>query len=134
MTKVKLTVIWVIQMLLIASFPAIGKNSTIDSLKARLTRVTDTSKVKTLIEAGDFYYDKNDHENALPYYLDALKLAETIQNKESLFLSLMKLAHFYENLEKHETALEFALRAQKIAEDQGNKQNLYDAMDLIGGF
>ena len=133
MTKVKLTVICVIQMLLIASFPAIGKNSTIDSLKARLTKAADTVKVKLLMEAGDFYNDKNNHENALPYYLDALKLAETIQNKESLFLSLMKLTNFYEGLLRHEQAPEFGLRAQKIAEEQGNKQNLYEILDLIGG-
>ncbi len=111
-----------------------AQKSAIDSLSAILAKSTDTVKVKTLIKIGNVYKVKNNYDKALSNYLDALKLADSIQNKECLFLSLKQLASFYNELNQNDQALEFGLRAQKIAEEQGNKQNLYDILDLVGGF
>jgi len=112
----------------------VAQKSGIDSLNARLLNAADTNKVKIFIQIGDEYKFKDNYEKALSNYLDGLKLADSIKNKESLFLSLKKLAQFYNGLNKNDQALEFGLRAQKVAEDEGNKQNIYDILDLIGGF
>jgi len=119
---------------LVFGMQVFAQKSVIDSLNAILAKSTDTTKVKTFIKIGNEYKGKNNYDKALSAYLDALKLADSVQNKECLFLSLKQLATFYNNLNKNDQALEFGLRAQKIAEDQGNKQNLYDILDLIGGF
>jgi len=63
----------------------VAQKSGIDSLNARLLNAADTNKVKIFIQIGDEYKFKDNYEKALSNYLDGLKLADSIKNKESLF-------------------------------------------------
>lgn len=122
--------------LLLAVMPAITFSQAFntDSLQLVLKNQPDTVKVQTLIKTGYTYYSSEKYDTALNWYLDALKLAEKINNKQSQFIALYEVADFYQNQRKKGLALEFALRARKIAEQQRNDQNLFKALDLIGGF
>ncbi|CAN5439846.1 hypothetical protein BH10BAC2_BH10BAC2_39160 [soil metagenome] len=113
---------------------AISQTQTPESLQQQLAQQPDILKIKTLITIASDYEDKEKYDTALTYYLNALKLAEEIQNQESLFQSLNAVARFYEHRHKRDLALEFALRAQKVAAEQNNKEHLFNIKDLIGGF
>lgn len=119
-----------------AAVPAItfSQSYNTDSLQLLLSNQPDTVKVQTLIKTGNAYYSREKYDSALNLYLDALKLAEKINDKQSQFIALHEVADFYQNQRKKGLALEFGFRARKIAEQQRNDQNLFKALDLIGGF
>ena len=120
-------------MALVLTFSANAQVTNIDSLKNLLSKESDTARIKTMIAIGGGYDDKYKYDTALYYYLDALKLAESVQEKKSLFLCLNRLALFYEHKNNFQLALEFALRAQKIAEEENSLQSLFDIYNYVGG-
>ena len=105
--------------------------SVIDSLRAKLTRATDTAKVNTLIAIGDYYSNENNYDQSIANYFEASKLAEDIHYREGQFQSLYSLATFFESLFKHTPALQYGMQALKIAERQANSKNLYDITTLL---
>ena len=126
--------IYAVIILLAVANTSFARVSAIDSLKLRLAKANDSTRVVILNQIGDKYYGQDNFETALSNYLNALKIAESIQNKQCIFLSLSSLTNFSEGLGKHQQALDYGLRALKIAEEQRNNDNIYNILDVVGGW
>ena len=103
----------------------------IDSLIKRLTIVSDTAKVNLLIEIAEEYGFLDEHEKAKSSFLEAIRLAESINFMEGIIYSLNSLGcqnlwrgNFSSALKNHERALE-------LAEKIKDKRRIANSLNFI---
>ena len=81
---------------------------------------------------GFFVKENGNNEKALYYYQKALKIDESIKNKEGIANSLNNIGLVYDNIGDISKALEYYHRSLKIREELDNKQDIATSLNNIG--
>jgi two-component sensor histidine kinase/Tfp pilus assembly protein PilF len=81
---------------------------------------------------GMIYYNQGEYENALVHYLQALKINESINNKNGVSDNLCNIGTVYRTQKKYEKALEYQFKALKMDEDSRNKYAIASDHTNIG--
>ncbi len=81
---------------------------------------------------GRIYYTKSDYANALKYSLEALRVYEKLDNKESISITLRTIGHVYYWSEDIPNALQYYNRALKIGEQLNDTVQMCQALGNIG--
>jgi signal transduction histidine kinase len=110
-----------------------AQQSKLDSLKNRMETSSGASKVELLLQIAGVYYKQNEANEELSAYLEALRLAEDIEDSRLVFAASYEIAFFYTRQQKYPLALSFALKAKEAAEVQGSQESLFSVLNLIGG-
>jgi tRNA A-37 threonylcarbamoyl transferase component Bud32 len=108
----KKEIIYLIFIFIIAFFPVLWGEKTIDQKIADLekklpTLVGKESIARVLLNIGNVYHDLSDYEKALDFHLQALKLNEELGKKTDISGSLHNIGNIYMELAKPHQALEY---------------------------
>ncbi|MEM7658044.1 MAG: ATP-binding protein [Bacteroidota bacterium] len=105
----------------------------VDSLRQQVAILIEQDQpfelMLTYETLGQHYYDHNEHENALEWYLKSLEIAEVLQNKHKQFFLLHQIGFiYYYPFDDYEQSLSYLLRANTIskgiASDSDRANNL----------
>lgn len=97
-------------------------------------KINNRSKLAGILNnIGLVYDDKADYTTALKYYLEVLKMVDTIDgNKRQLAGTLNNVGLIYQNLKNYDEALRYYSRSLKIKEEIGNKKAIGNSLHNIG--
>src|ERR1051325_1150778 len=91
-----------------------------------------TFKCKTLCNMGNVFIALGDYPVALDYYLRALKLAESLNNKAEIARDLGNIGVVYSYEGDYSETLEYYLKALKLKQELGNKVEIAITSGNIG--
>ena len=83
-------------------------------------------KVKSYCIQAGLYRRKNDFQQEIEMALEALEIAENIQDTQSLYTANFHLMMGYDNADRPEVSNRFGLKAFELALASGNKFSLYE--------
>ena len=81
---------------------------------------------------GNGYYNLADYKTCLGYYLKALKIQESIDNKKGILTSSGAIGNVYLSLKQLDDALKYFERALKIGNEIGNKRGVASCLISMG--
>ncbi|MDM8517740.1 adenylate/guanylate cyclase domain-containing protein [Desulfobacterales bacterium HSG16] len=87
---------------------------------------------EALNNIGVAFKNMGDYEQAMDYYLNALKIRETLSDRKEIANSLHNVGVLYDYLLNYEKALEYYHQALTIREEIGDKKGIASSYNNIG--
>ncbi|WP_417431319.1 tetratricopeptide repeat-containing sensor histidine kinase [Halpernia sp.] len=103
-----------------------------DLLKPEIKKNNSKIYIKSELNLGRIYGDKGNNVQALKYYQDALKVAESTKDKESIPHILKNIGILYVSWKKFDEAFNYYDKAEKLATEIGNKELIADCQNNKG--
>ncbi len=94
----------------------------------------DSLKISALRSIGDTYLSRNEELLAFRNYIQALNLAEEVQNYDQMRRCYYMMANFYSDLEDFEKAKDYLFKSEKLAlqrREPYHRLNLYNNIGRI---
>ena len=86
----------------------------------------------TLIDLGDFYDDRGDHDQALKMYKEALQLQRDLGNESLQAICLNNIGTAYSEKGQYEDALTYYQQALQLREKSKVPQDIVEAVHNLG--
>ena len=91
----------------------------------RLSALTENPSIKPVLLEAEKYFLLRDYDNALPAYLDALRVTEEFEGKSAPLIGdiCCIVSSFYEEQRDYQTAVSYLVRAYVITENAVGTDN-----------
>jgi len=89
-------------------------------------------KLSTLNNIGIVYEDQGNYAKAVEFFFEALKSAESLQDKNKMAIVFTNLGTVYKNQKNFEKALDYYAKALSIAEEAGDQAKIAIHLGNIG--